>query len=246
MRRATLKRTALAHGIVYLLLFTAGATGNSDEDNLRSIYPPASIMRTYPDMEDRQRKPSEDWRLDKSFHKYWVNSWKAYAKRDFETAIQKLEPLLNEQLTPAQIDEVHYAMAFNYRSLAHEAHLAKDVEAKIRYLKSAAEIERYPPTLTVDNFQIAQAYRSLEDWHQCAEFGERAFNVKLRWIRYASIKSLIVAECQLKAKNIDRARFWVNVALKMRDEKGQRIISEQQWVIDAVDSAFNAKKTDDQ
>ena len=246
MRRATLKRTVLAHGTVYMLLFTAFATGNNDEGNLRSIYPPTSIMRTYPDMQDRQRKPNKDWRLGASFHQYWIRSWKAYAKRDFERAIEKLKPLLKRQLTPAQIDEVHYAMAFNYRLLAHEAHLVQNIEAKIQYLKSAAEIERYPPVATVDNFQIAQAYRSLENWDQCAEFGERAFTVKLRWIRYASIKSLIVAECQLKAKNIERAKFWVDVAQKMQDEKDQRIISEQQWVIDAVDSAFNARKADDQ
>ena len=207
-------------------------------------------LNPYPewfDYRERQRKPhvSEDWRYGKEVHQFWVRSWRAYSKRDYEGAIEKLKALLSRDLTREQIDEVHYAMGFNYRLLAIEAHFDNDLDAKIRYLKAAASIERYPPVVTIDYFQIAQVYRRLENWNQCAQYGERAFTVELKWIKYAYIKTLIVAECQFRDDNLARAKYWVDVALKMHEEWGEPILDEQQWVIDSVNSAVNSPEVSD-
>lgn len=200
----------------------------------------------YIDYPSRQRPPSHDWRLGKLVHQDWVRSWQAFAKRDFKGAIERLKPLLKKELEPGQVDEVFYAMAYNYRQLANEAHVDNDSEAEIRYLKAAAEIERYPPAQSVDNFQIAQIYRRMGNWKLCATFGEKAFTVKLRWIQFASMKSLIVAECHLKDENIERARFWVTVALKLQEEQGKPIHMAQQWIVDAVESASKTSGSNDE
>ena len=221
--------------IVFAMSFTFAATA-------QNVYKDRPILNPYPPplgYLERSRKPEEDWRLGESVHEYWVRSWKAYANRDYESAIEELKPLLKEKLPLGQIDEVHYAMAFNYRTLASKAHQNADLEEKIRYLKAAANLERYPPMVTRDNFQIAQTYRRLEDWERCAEYGELAFTVDLKWVKYPGIKCLIVAECHLKNKNIERAKYWVGVAFKLRDEAETPILAEQQWIIDAVqNSAF--------
>lgn len=205
-------------------------------------FPPAFDYR------ERQRKPhvSEDWRYGKDVRQFWERSWRAYSKGDYEGAIEKLKPLLSRDLPHEQIHEIHYAMAFNYRLLAIEAHFDNDLEAKIRYLKAAASIESYPPVITIDYFQIAQVYRKLKNWNQCALYGERAFTVDLRWIKYAYIKTLIVAECQFKDGNLERAKYWVEVALKLHENLGEPILHEQRWVIDSIYSATDPTNEIDQ
>ena len=220
------------------LLPVSVVEGNPATDKPRADLP-------YIDYVNRQRPPNNDWRLGKLVHQYWVRSWQAFAKRDFEGAIEKLKPLLKKDLKPGQVDEVHYAMAYNFRQLANEANVSSDSEAEIRYLKAAAEIERYPPVRSVDNFQIAQIYRRMENWKLCVTYGERAFTVKLRWIQFASMKSLIVAECHLKDENIERARFWVTVALKLEEEQGKPIHKAQQWIVDAVATTSKSLRTND-
>lgn len=228
------KPNSLITTLCAILLAVSAVSQNVIEDRpyLNPYPPPLNYL-------ERERKPEEDWRLGKSVHKYWVNSWKAYVKRDYEGAIEELKPLLKEKLPLGQLDEVHYAMAFNYRTLASKAHQNADPKGKIRYLKAAASLERYPPMVTRDNFQIAQTYRRLEDWAGCAEYGELSFTVNLKWVEYPGIKSLILAECHLKNNNIERAKYWVDVAFKLRDEAETPILVEQQWIIDAVQNSSN-------
>lgn len=229
-------RCIATYVILYVVFFGSTIQADEESDEL-SIYSPRLNYL------ERQRNPSEDWRLGKSVLQYWVRSWKAYTNRDYEGAVKKLKPLLDKELTPDQIDEVKYAMSFNYRALANNAYYENDMKARIRHLKAAVDLQPYPPQVAIDNFHIAQAYRRLGNWKQCAEYGERAFTVKLRWIQFVSMRSLIIAECHLKDDNIDRAKYWVTVARKMEGEKEKPIHPAQQWAVDAVESAAGAQKT---
>lgn len=205
-----------------------------------SFFSTATFANETPSSEDALK----DWRYDQTYVEYWTRSWECFREQEYECAKQELAPLLDMKLTPEQNAQTRRTMVMSVVALANVAFWEKDYKAQIRHLEEAVKLD--PRKLEVANYKllIAQAYRLLEQWSECALHGEEAFNRDIELDQdLACFNAAFLAECQLKSDNPERAQHWVAESKRLAKEleEGWDIADSTTWedLISRIEDALS-------
>lgn len=185
----------------------------------------------------------KDWRYDEAYVEYWTRSWECYRDQKYECAKQELAPLLDMDLTPEQNAGTRRTMVLSVIWLANAAFWDEDYETQIRHLEEAVELDPREVKVVGYKHLIAQAYRLLEQWSDCARFGEEAFNTEIkRDPDLACFDAAHLAQCHQKNNNFERARHWVaeskRLAKELEEEWDSTDIAAWEYVISPIENAL--------
>ncbi len=186
----------------------------------------------------------KDWRYDEAYVEYWTRSWECYREQKYECAKQELAPLLDMDLTPEQNAGTRRTMVLSVIGLSNAAFWDEDYKTQIRHLKEAVELDPREAKVVGYKHLIAQAYRLLEQWSDCAQYGEEAFNTEIeRDPDLACFDAAHLAQCHQKSSNFERARHWVaeskRLAQELEEEWDSTDIAAWEYVISPIESALS-------
>ena len=173
---------------------------------------------------------AKDWRYDKAYVEYWTRSWECYREQKYECAKQELAPLLDMDLTPEQNEQTRRTMVLSVIGLSNVAFWDEDYKTQIQHLEEAVELDPREAEVVSYKHLIAQAYRLLEQWSDCARYGEEALNSAIEFDQNITcFRAAFLAECHQKSSNLERARHWLAESKRLAQEL------EEEW--DSSDSA---------
>ena len=201
-------RVYFALALVALLLFHPATFANE-----------TSTVETITNETTPNSDEARDWRYDEAYVEYWTRSWECYREQKYECAKQELAPLLDMDLTPEQSALTRGTMVLSIIGLANAAFWDEDYETQIRHLEEAVELDPRERRVVSHKHLIAQAYRLLEQWSDCARHGEEAFNTEIeRDPDLACFEAAHLAQCHQKNNNLERARHWLAESKRLAEE----------------------------
>ena len=182
----------------------------------------------------------KDWRYDEAYVEYWTRSWECFQEQKYECAKQELAPLLEMDLTPKQNAQTRRTMVNLVVRLANAAFWDEDYKTQVLHLEEAVELDPREAEVAGHKLLISQAYRLLEQWSDCARYGEEA----IEFNQYITCHNAAwLAQCHQKSNNFERARHWLaeSKRLAQEEEDGWRSADRVGWerLISPIEDALS-------
>lgn len=229
----TLHRVSFALALVALSLFHPATFANEiSADETSATETPANSDRV------------KDWRYDEAYVEYWTRSWECFREQKYECAKQELAPLLEMDLTSEQDAQTRRTMTNLVIRSANAAFWDEDYKTQILHLEEAVELDPGEAEVVFHKLLISQAYRLLEQWSDCARYGEEALSAAIELDKEITCHdAAYLALCHQKSNNFERARHWLaeskRLAQEEQEEWNSADIAGWEYLISPIEDALS-------